>query len=72
MSVAIARPEKITKFLSYMFPTERDRLYFEMVRESVGITTRQGTYRSYEVIIIEPSRIELEMPNNEFLLNSTN
>lgn len=67
MSVTVTRPEKITKFLSHMFPTEKDKLYFELVRASVEITTRKTSYRTYEEKIIEPSRIELEMPNNDFL-----
>lgn len=35
MKKTIGRPRNITKFLSHMFPTPRDRLYFEMVINSI-------------------------------------
>ena len=56
MSDIIVRPEKITKFLSHMFPTEQDRIYFELV--TVSFENMSG---------VGPNRIELEMPNNDFL-----
>lgn len=68
MNNAIIRPEKITKFLSYMFPTERDRLYFEMVRESVGVSDTVKYGRWVSEISYEPSRIELEMPTNAYIV----
>lgn len=57
MNKPITRPEKITKFLSHLFPTERDRLYFEMV-------INLNKYKS----IIKPDRIELEMPVNAYII----
>lgn len=57
MNNAIIRPEKITKFLSHMFPTEKDRLHFEMSIDSIRYKT-----------VIKPVRIELEMPTNAFII----
>ena len=57
MNKPITRPEKVTKFLSHLFPTERDRLYFEMVINLIK-------YKS----IIKPDRIELEMPVNAYII----
>ena len=68
MSVTIVRPEKVTKFLSHMFPTERDRLYFELVRISLRSVYQYADNNAVQKIVhIEPNRIELEMSNNEFL-----
>lgn len=60
MSNTINRPEKITKFLSHMFPTERDRLFYEIAREV--------SYDRDLHIEIEPSRIELVMPTNAYIV----
>lgn len=60
MNNAITRSEKITKFLSHMFPTERDKLFFEIVRET--------TYDRDLHVEIEPSRIELVMPTNAYIV----
>jgi hypothetical protein len=57
MNNAIIRPEKITKFLSHMFPAEKDRLYFEMSIDSIRYRT-----------VIKPDRIELEMPTNAYII----
>lgn len=67
MNVTIDRPEKITKFLSHMFPTEQDRIYFELVRTTFRCAIHYVDNKVQKMIYIEPSRIELEMPNNEFL-----
>lgn len=37
MNTNITRPEKITKFLSHMFTTEKDRLCIELIVELIGI-----------------------------------
>lgn len=60
MSNTINRPEKITKFLSHIFPTERDKLFFEIAREV-------SYYKDIHVSI-EPSRIELVMPTNAYIV----
>lgn len=52
------RSEKITKFLSVLFPTERDRIYFESVYYNCK------KIRSHSTV----PRIELEMPNNKFII----
>lgn len=57
MRKTLARPPKITKFLSHMFPTGRERLYFELV-----VTSFVPIYE------IEPERIELEMPSNDYFV----
>ena len=52
------RLDKITNFLSVLFPTERDRLFFESVYYNCK------TIRDHSTV----PRIELEMPNNKFII----
>lgn len=54
------RPERFTEFLSHMFPTERDRLYFEIAMQSCCLGFSDDRVRT--------KHIELVMPNNKFLL----
>lgn len=60
MSKTIVRPEKFTRFLSHMFPTERDRLSFEMITYWMGIDTKYGCPKA--------KNIELVMPTHDYLL----
>lgn len=55
----IQRPAKVTEFLSHMFPTEKDRLLFEI------------TYCDYDLYnekAWRKVRIELEMPTNAYII----
>jgi hypothetical protein len=54
------RPERFTEFLSHIFPTERDKLYFELMME--GCCLGFGNER------VQSKHIELVMPNNKFFL----
>ena len=54
----VVRPEKVTNFLSHLFPTERDRLYFELVRD---------TYNWNPEAKITPNRIQLEIHNHDYI-----
>lgn len=56
------RPERFTEFLSHMFPTERDRLYFEITMEAYCLGVGNERVRS--------KNIELVMPNNKFLFRA--
>lgn len=58
MSVKFARPEKVTNFLSHLFPTERDRLYFELVRDTCDLDPEAK---------ITPNRIQLELRNHDYI-----
>lgn len=51
------RPEKITQFLSHAFPTERDRLYFELVMDSFLWDSDDAS---------TSDRIELELSNYNY------
>ena len=55
MNNTIIRPEKVTRFLSHMFPTERDRLYFELVRISFRSAIQYADNNVVQKIVhIEP------------------
>lgn len=54
------RPERFNEFLSHMFPTERDKLYFELSMEAFCLSA--GNER------VQSKHIELVMPNNKFFL----
>ena len=54
----MSRSEKVTKFLSHLFPTERDRLYFELVRDTCNWDPEAK---------ITPNRIQLELCNHDFI-----
>lgn len=56
--VKFARPEKVTKFLSELFPTERDRLYFELVRDTCDWDPEAN---------VAPNRIQLEVSNHDYI-----
>lgn len=58
MSVIATRPEKITRFLSHTFPTERDKIYFELVMDSYDYDPEDK---------ITPNRIELEISNYNYI-----
>ena len=53
------RPEKVTKFLNHMFPTESDKIIFEAVYNQTSNLNR--LYRNYY-------KFELSMPTNEFYI----
>lgn len=57
MFVAATRPEKITQFLSHMFPTERDRLYFELIMDSADWDPEEKWINRIELEISNPSYI---------------
>ena len=57
INVGPTRPEKITRFLSHAFPTERDRLYFELIMDSAD-------WDPEEKLI---NRIELEISNHNYI-----
>lgn len=54
----VVRPENVTNFLSHLFPTERDRLYFELVRDS---------YVWDPEAKIAHNRIQLVVNNHEYI-----
>lgn len=54
------RPEKVDKFLSHLFPTEKDKLYFEMC-----FATLNNTYDYFSVITKD---IELQIPMQSYLV----
>lgn len=58
------RPPKVDKFLSHLFPTEKDKLYFEMC-----FATLNNTYDYFSVVTKE---LELVIPMQSYLakLNS--
>ena len=51
------RPDKVDKFLSHLFPTERDRLYFELIMDSADWDPEEKWINRIELEISNPSYI---------------
>lgn len=60
MNTNTTRPTKVTQFLSHMFPTEKDRLYIELIVELIGI------YKNCQHILTK--NIQLVTLSNSFIL----